>query len=101
HAADRPPVQAAEVNDQIGRDIADGAVDFLRTEDQCAHWAASVIRGRFQSRLHLVTKLLIVRLFDRAIRLAAFDIEEDARVVAAFAPDLRARPVDAELGEGR
>ena len=42
-AADRPPVQAAEVDDQVGGDVLDPLVDLLGLEDQGPHRLAVAV----------------------------------------------------------
>ncbi len=100
-AADRSPVQAAEVDDQVGGDVPDRVVDLLGLEDQRSQRLAVGVGGRLELRLDLVAERLVLGRLDRALRLSPLDVEEDAGIVAPFAPDLGLLPVDVELGERR
>ena len=99
-AADRPdraPEQVAEDDDQVGRDAVDLVVQLLRLVDLRRDRLAVLVGDRGDARGEVVAHALVVGGRDRALRLAALDVEEDARVVAAVAPRRRARPVDAGL----
>ena len=52
-AADRSPVEGAEVDDQVGRDVLDRVVDLLGLEDQCSQRLAIGAVGRLELRLDL------------------------------------------------
>ena len=100
-AADRPPGQAAEVDDQVGRHVADRPVDLLRLEDERAERPALGVGRGLEPGLELVAEPLVVGRLDRAVGLAPLHVEEDAGVVAPLAPDAGLVPVDVELGERR
>ena len=97
--ADRAPEQVAEVDDQVGRDAVHLGVDLLGLVDLRRDRVAVLVGDRLQPALELVAHALVVLGRDRALRLAAADVEEDARVVAALAPGRRARPVDPDVLE--
>ena len=91
-AADRPPVEPAEVDDQVGGDVLDRVVDLLGLEDQRPQRLAVAVDGRLELRLDLVAERLVVGRLDRPLRLAPLDVEEHAGVVAPLAPDLASSP---------
>ena len=103
-AADRPdraPEQVAEDHDQVGGDAGDLRVDLLGLVDVRRERPALVVRDRGEPLGEVVAHRLVVGRRDDAVRLAALDVEEDARVVAALAPRGRPRPVDPGLARRR
>ena len=70
-AADRPPGQAAEVDDQVRGHVADVPVDFLGPEDEGAQRLARRIDGGLEPGLDLVAEPLVIAGLDHAPRLAA------------------------------
>ena len=98
-AADGAPIEGAEVDHQVGRDVADGPVDLLRFIHQRPHRASLVVWQRLQSALELVADRLVVPGIDRPARLPALHIEEDPGIVPTLAPRLGLLPIHAQLAE--
>ena len=99
--ADRAPGEVVEVDEQVGRDAVHLLVDLLRLVDARGERLAVRARDRRQPLGELVADALEVLRLDRALGLAAADVEEDAAVVAALAPGGRAAPVDADVAQRR
>src|SRR5487761_1562174 len=89
-AAHGTPEEIAEIDDQIGSHAVDFMIDFFRLEDFRPDIDAVGIGQSFKFGLEFVAQTLYFFRLDDALRLAPLDIEEDTRVVATVAPDLRA-----------
>ena len=87
------------MDDQVGRDALHLRIDALRHVHAGRHGLAVLVGDRREALRQVVAHALVVLRRDRALGLAAGDVEEDARVVAALAPGGRLRPVDAGLAE--
>src|SRR5260370_18254348 len=85
HAADGTPVESAEVNDEIGSDVAHVAIDLLGLEDEGVERATLGIGKGFEAEFHLVAEGLVFRGGYYAARLAALDVEENTGVVTDLA----------------
>src|SRR5579885_3190303 len=99
--ADGTPVEVAEIDDQVGRNAVAFLIDFLRLVDGGADVDAVGINNSLEFRLQFVAQGLNLVRPDNALRLASLNVEEDTRVVAAIAPDLRLAPVNLALINGR
>src|SRR5438445_8365414 len=98
---DGAPIQPAEVHDQIRRNVPNIAINLFRSENQRLEWLAFVVGQRLDSRLHFALKRLALSLRNHSLRLAPLNIEENASVVSAFAPDFCFAPVHVQLFKWR
>ncbi len=98
---DRAPVEVAEVDEQIGGDARDGAVEVLGPVSPGADAAPARIRDRLDARDEVVAYPLVVGGVDRPRGLPALHVHEEAPVVAAVAPRAGLPPVDRHLADGR
>ena len=71
NTADRSPREPAEVDDEIGRHVANIVVDLLRLVDQRAECVAERIPGGLEPCLDLVAEPLVILSVDHASGLAS------------------------------
>ena len=98
--ADGAPEEVAEVDDQVRRDAVHLLVGLLGHVDARAERLAVLVRDGGQALGEVAADALVVLRRDGALGLAAGDVQEDARVVAALAPGRGLRPVDPRLAQG-
>ena len=82
-----------------GRDALRLAVQLLRLVDRGRDRVARVVRDLRDPAGEVVADGLVLLRRDRPLGLAAGDVQEDARVVAALPPRRRPRPVDADVAQ--
>ena len=102
-AAHGTPVQAAEVDDQIGSDAVDFFVEFLRAIDACGNGEglAFVVFEVQQFASEFLFERFDIFGRDGALRFASADVEEQAAVISAVAPGFGAAPIDVAFPDGR
>ena len=91
------PAQVAEVDEQIGSDVAHLPVQLLRLERHRAQQVALVIGGGLEAADHLLAEGLNLPRRDDAVGLPPCHVEEDTGVVAAGTPHLGLLPVHLAL----
>src|SRR5215469_12681000 len=95
--ADRSPVEAAEVDDQVWSHVSDALIEFLRLKDQRAERISLVVRESFEPGFDFVLERFVLVLGNYSVRLPTLHIEKDPGVIATFAPDAGLRPVHLQL----
>src|SRR5437762_10210232 len=92
--ADGPPVEVAEIHDQIRRYAVDGAEEVFGTVCLRADYAPLRIGDRLDAGDQVRAHAFVIPRLYRAGGLAPADVHEEPTVVATVTPGSGARPVD-------
>ena len=94
HAANRTPAQVPEMHDEVGWNVAHRTIDLLRLKHPRSERAPLPVSQA------LLTSVLSRRgrphnlcAGNHTSGLTSLDIQEDSRIISAFAPDFRPSPI--------
>src|SRR5947209_20233675 len=91
---DGPPEEITKVHNQVRWNSVDFVIDFPGLVDRCTNMNTIRVDDRLKFGFEFVAQRFNLAGLDDTLRLAAFDVQEDARIIVAIAPDAGLAPVN-------